>query len=165
VDVGVSGQPAIVFGLVGVQVVQDDMSLLAGIGGDGAVHEVQELDPSAAPVMATPDQAGSDVQGGERVVVPWRMYSWLNPVSTFAIGQFQAALGALQGLDVRLFVDRQHHRILRRLQTEPDNVRRLLRETEIGADAPAATPRQRDLVPAQHAPDLMLGDVAQMLRQ
>jgi len=165
VDVGVSGQPAIVFGLVGVQVVQDDMSLLAGIGGDGAVHEVQELDPSTAPVMATPDQAGSDVQGGERVVVPWRMYSWLNPVSTFAIGQFQAALGALQGLDVRLFVDRQHHRILRRLQTEPDNVRRLLRETEIGADAPAATPRQRDLVPAQHAPDLMLGDVAQMLRQ
>src|SRR5689334_23755637 len=61
VAVGVSGQPAIVFGLVGVQVVQDDVNFPAGMLGDGAVHKVPELDPSAAPVMATPDQTGCDV--------------------------------------------------------------------------------------------------------
>ena len=50
-DVGVPGQPAIVFGFVSVQVVQDDVNFAAGMCGDRAVHEVQELDPPAAPVM------------------------------------------------------------------------------------------------------------------
>ena len=47
-----SCQPAIVFGLMGVQVVENDMNLAAGIGGDDTVHEIQELDAPTAPVMA-----------------------------------------------------------------------------------------------------------------
>jgi hypothetical protein len=46
----VSGQPAIVFGLVSVQVVQDDVNFPTRMGGDGAVHEVQE---SAVPASIT----------------------------------------------------------------------------------------------------------------
>jgi hypothetical protein len=94
--------------------------------------------------------------------VPWRLYFVAEPRQRFAIGQLQPALSALQSLDVGLFVDRQDHRILRWLQIEPDDVGSLLRETGIGADAPAAAPCQRDLVPAQDAPDLMPRDVAQM---
>jgi len=62
---------------------------------------------------------------------------------------------------MRLLVDRQQHCVLRRLQIQPNNVRRLLGEGGIGADAPTASPRERNLVAAQHAPDLVLGDVAQ----
>src|SRR5882762_4746666 len=83
----------------------------------------------------------------------------------FAVGQLQPALGALQGLDVGLLVHRQHHGVLRRLQIERDNVRGLLCERRIGADAPAPPPLQRDLVLPQHPPDLVLGDIAQMLAQ
>ena len=54
------------------------MNLTAGIGGDDAVHEVQELDASTAPVMAGFDQAGGHLRAANRVVVPWRLYSWLN---------------------------------------------------------------------------------------
>ena len=44
-DVLVAGQPAIVFGLVGIQVVEDDMNFAVGMVSDDAVHEVQEFDP------------------------------------------------------------------------------------------------------------------------
>jgi hypothetical protein len=60
-NVGVSGQPAIVFGFVSVQVVQNDVNFPARMFSDGAVHEMQELDPPAAPVMAAPDQTGGHV--------------------------------------------------------------------------------------------------------
>src|SRR4029077_7855002 len=41
----------------------------------------------------------------------------------------------------------------------------LLCERRIGADAPAPPSLQRDLVLPQHPPDLVLGDIAQMLAQ
>ena len=65
-DILVARQPAIVFGLMGVQVVQDDMHFPAGMLGDDAVHEVQKLDPPAAPVMSGFDQTGGDLQGREQ---------------------------------------------------------------------------------------------------
>jgi phosphotransferase system IIA component len=36
----VAGQPAIVFGFVRIQIVQDDVNFSARMFGDGAVHEV-----------------------------------------------------------------------------------------------------------------------------
>ena len=51
----VPGQPAIVFGLVGIQVVQDHVDHLPiRMLGDDTVHEVQELDPTAAPINDRP---------------------------------------------------------------------------------------------------------------
>src|SRR6266446_7413257 len=79
-----------------------------------------------------------------------------------AVGQLQPALGTLQSLDMRLFVDRQDHGVLRRLQVERHDVGGLLRERRIGADAPATPPLQRNLVLPQHPPDLVFGDIPQM---
>jgi hypothetical protein len=59
----VAGQPAIVFGLVGIQVVKDDMNFPVGMVSDDAVHEVQEFDPPTALVMAGLDQTGGHLQG------------------------------------------------------------------------------------------------------
>src|SRR5215831_20683695 len=47
------------------QTVDDDVSLAARIFGDEAVHEVQELDTPATPVMTGLDQTGGDLQRGE----------------------------------------------------------------------------------------------------
>jgi len=54
-DVLVARQPTVVFGLMGVQVVQDDVNLVARMFGDDAVHEVQELAaPVARPALTRP---------------------------------------------------------------------------------------------------------------
>ena len=41
VDVFVALQPAVVFGFVGIEVVENDMDLLLGIGAADAIHEIQ----------------------------------------------------------------------------------------------------------------------------
>ena len=53
-DIGVSGQPAIALGLVGRQVVEDDVDLLARIVGDDAVHEVEETPRAGAVCNGQP---------------------------------------------------------------------------------------------------------------
>ncbi len=164
-DVLVAPQPTIVFGLMGVQVVQDDVDLPARMIDDDAVHEMPELDAPAAPVMAGVDQAGDHIQGREQGRGAMAFVLVVETGERFAVGQLQPALGALQRLDVGLLVHREHHGILRRLQIECDDVGGLLRERRIGADAPAPPPLQRDLVLPQHPPDLVLGDIAQMLGQ
>src|SRR5580704_3446626 len=161
-DVLVPRQPAVVFGLVGIEIVQNHMDLAAGMFGNQAVHEIEELDTPAALIMAGLDQASGNVEGGEQGRGLMTFVGVAEPCHGFAIGQLQPALGALQSLDVRLLVDRKHHGVLGRLQVEPDNVGRLLHKSRIGADTPTAPPRQRDLMPAQNPPDLMFGDVAQM---
>jgi len=51
-DILVARQPTIVFGLMSVQVVQNDVNLAARMIDDDAIHEMQELDAPAPPVMA-----------------------------------------------------------------------------------------------------------------
>src|SRR5258708_6138959 len=51
-DMLVTPQRTIVFGLMGVQVVQDDVNLAAWVIDDDAVHGMQEFDAPALPVMA-----------------------------------------------------------------------------------------------------------------
>ena len=69
-DVLVAGQPAIVFGLVSIQVVEDDMNFPVGMASDNSVHEVQEFDPPTALIMAGFDKTGGHLQRRNKVVVP-----------------------------------------------------------------------------------------------
>ena len=121
-DVLVARPPAIVFRLMGVQIVQDDVQLAAGMRGDEAVHEVEELDPAATPVVAGLDQTGGDIQRRKQRRRAVALVGVAETGQRLAIGQPEPSLSAFQSLDVGLFIDRQHHRILRRLQIEPDNV-------------------------------------------
>lgn len=43
VDIGMAWQPAVVLGLVGVQVVEDDVEFLIGVFGGRFVHKAQKL--------------------------------------------------------------------------------------------------------------------------
>ena len=67
VDIGMAGEPALALGLVGREIVDDDVDLFAPSGGDDLVHEIEELDAPAAPVVVGRDLAGGDLEGGATV--------------------------------------------------------------------------------------------------
>ena len=81
------------------------------------------------------------------------------------VGQLAIALGALQHLDVRLFVDRQDDGILRRVEIEPDDLGGLGDEVRIIGLAPRLARRQVDLLLAREAPDVLIRHVDQLPRQ
>ena len=66
VNVFVPGQPPIPLGLVGLQVVENDVDLLVWVVGHHLVHEVEELDAAPALGMLGLDRAGRDLEGGEQ---------------------------------------------------------------------------------------------------
>ena len=100
VDVLVPRQPAVVFGLVGIEIVQDHMDLAAGMFGNHAVHEIHELDAPAALIMAGLDQASGNIERGEQGRGAVTFVGMAEPSHRFAIGQLQPSLGAFQSLDV-----------------------------------------------------------------
>ena len=65
-DVAVSGEPEVALGLMGTEIVEDDVDLALRLRGDDAVHEVEEFDPSAALLVGHRDLAGGDLEGGEQ---------------------------------------------------------------------------------------------------
>ena len=62
-DVRVTLEPAVVLGLVGVEIVENDMEFAARMLGDDAVHEVEEFDAAPALVLPSADLAGRHVEG------------------------------------------------------------------------------------------------------
>src|SRR6266849_3591853 len=48
VDVAVALEPSVMLGLVGAEVVEDDMDLVARVLREEAIHEVEELDTASA---------------------------------------------------------------------------------------------------------------------
>ena len=47
IHVGMSFEPAVLFGLVSVEIVQDDVEPFAGVCGNQVIHEIQALTPTA----------------------------------------------------------------------------------------------------------------------
>jgi len=66
--------------------------------------------------------------------------------------------GSLGPQPVFRVVYRQYQCVRGRIQVQADNVGRLGAEFRIGADAPAASPLEADIVPAENAPYLILTD-------
>ena len=50
-DVRMTLQPAVIFGLVSVQVIQDDVDLAAFVDGRDVVYEVEKLATPSAPIV------------------------------------------------------------------------------------------------------------------
>src|SRR5271157_592516 len=160
-DVLVPFAPAVVFGFVGVEIVEDDRNVSLRVGGHDAVHEVQKLDPAAAPVMARLEQSGGHFQSRKPRRGPVPLVVVGEAAQGFAIGQPQPALGAFQRLDVWLLVPRQYDGVLGRVQIQPHHVGGFLGETGVGAHTPTAASLQADPMFAQHPPDLVVGNVLQ----
>jgi len=118
--------------LVGVVVVDDDdVQLAAGVGPGDLLHEVEELGFAVAVVTGVGDLAGGDLKCGEQrrgAVALVVVRGLLRQTRS----QRQDRCGAVQRLDLTLFVHAQHHRLLRRIVIEPDDVADLGLQLRIG---------------------------------
>lgn len=116
------------FGFVNIEVIQDDMQLLSRIPGDHLVEESQKVAPPSALRMPTPHLPSQHLQGGKQRDGPMALVQMAEARHRVAIGQLQVALGSLQGLDMRLLLDRQDDGILGRIEVQAHNVGRLGRK-------------------------------------
>ena len=81
-----------------------------------------------------------------------------------AVRQLEVALSAFERLDRRLLVDREHYRVLRRVQVETDDIGGLGRELGVGRKAPGFTPGKVDALRAQETPDMLIANIAKLPR-
>ena len=162
VDIGVAGEPGIVSGFVGVEVVEDNMEFLVRVSGDDLVHEGEEFFSPAPLSVHAGDLAGpnlkSSKQGGSSVPLVLMALT----ADGLAIGQSQVALRPLQGLDTGLLIDTKDNSIFRRCQIKANDFRRLGSELWVCTDAPAATALKLYTIPPQNAPDLACRDISQL---
>jgi len=96
-------EPAIVPGLVGVQVVEDDMDGRIRVCGNDVVHEVEKIDAPSALLVRGRHLAGGHFEGGKQrrgavALVIVAMAGQRAPVR-----ELQIALGALQPPGSRAF--------------------------------------------------------------
>src|SRR3984957_13008258 len=125
--------------LMGGVVVEDDVNYLASRNLDlDGIQETNELLMTMALHVATDDSAVEDVQRGEQgrgAVALVIVRHGAEPT----LLQRQARLGAVEGLDLGLLVDRQHDGVGRRIDIESDHIAqlgdelRIVRELELPA--------------------------------
>jgi hypothetical protein len=96
-------------------------------------EEPQELLVPVAGLALGDHLAGGDIQGGEQrgsavpdVVMPDALH--------VAQAHGQQRLGAIQGLDLRLLVDAEHHRLVGRVQVQTNDVADLLDKEGISGE-------------------------------
>ena len=80
-----------------------------------------------------------------------------------AIGQSDPTLRPFQGLNGWFFIDGKDERILGRIEIKTNNVGSLARKLRVRGNAPTVAPFQFDALLAQNAPDLIRGNIGQML--
>ena len=135
--------------LVGGVVVEDGMDRPAG--GDRTVDAVEKAHEFLVPVAGAvlrDHRPFEYVEGGEqrRRAVPLVV---VGHGGAAPLLQRQSGLCAVQRLDLRLLVDRQHRRVRRRLDVEADDVTHLVDEGRIGRqlEPPPAVRRQAVCLP------------------
>src|SRR5437773_3216075 len=163
--VGISLEPAVVLGLMGIEVVEDDMDSGVTIDSDDVVHEVEKLDAAATLFVSDSDLSGGNLEGSKQGRSTVTLVVMTMTGECPASGELQVSLRPLQRLDRRLFVDTDDDGVLRRRDIEPNYIGGFGGEFGIVAFAPGFTPRKVDLLDAQKAPDLLLMHIAQGLGQ
>src|SRR6266567_5215526 len=165
VDMGMRFQPPVPLRLMGVEIVQHYMDLPAWVVGYDSIHKVQKLSTAAPRVMASLHFPGHDVQSSKKGRGTVALVAVAETVHRLAIRESEKALGAFQRLHMRLFVDRQHESVFRRIKIDPHDIGCFRPELRVGADAPTAPPLQLDFVLAQYPPRMIRTHVAQSLGQ
>ena len=102
--VGMTLEPAVVFGLVGVEVVEDDMDGAVLMSGDDVVHEIKEFDAPPTRLMGGDHLAGGHLEGGEQRRGAVALVIMAMTAQRSAGRHFQIALCPLQRLDRGLFI-------------------------------------------------------------
>ena len=118
-------------------IVDDDVEVLTGIGFEQAPKKPDERLTGMAPDGLTPDVSAMDFQRREQRGGP---ITFVFVAEAFDLMGFhgQPRLSAVQGLDGGFFVDRQDHRILRRLQVQAHHGQHLRLELRVVRVLPVA---------------------------
>ncbi|OQC72301.1 MAG: hypothetical protein BWX44_01756 [Spirochaetes bacterium ADurb.Bin001] len=147
-NIGMAGQPRVAF-LVGAVIVQDHVQFLLRSGvGHHLVHELEELFSPLQLRDGGLDLAGGDGEGGKEVEGSMAFVRALVGADDRAVVRFHVTGLSFQRLDAGLFIDRDHQRLLRRVEIEPDDIGRFGGELLVGAHAPRALPLQADALAA-----------------
>ena len=96
VNIGMLDQPPVVFRLMSIQVVQDDMEFPVGIVSHGLVHKIQELPAAATQIVADTHQAGGHLQCGEQGRGAMPLVLVAKSPQSLPIGEVEPSLRALQ---------------------------------------------------------------------
>jgi len=162
VDIGVASEPGIVFGFVGVEVVEDNMELLIRVGGNDMVHKGQEFFSPAPLGMHASDLASPDFKSSKQGSRSMPLVLMTLTADSLAIGQSQVALRPLQSLDTGLLIHTEDNRVLRWRQIEANDFRGFGDELGVCADTPAAAALKLHTIAPQDAPDLVRRDISQL---
>jgi len=103
-DVRVVGQPTVMFRLVDIEIVQDDVELLVWVKGHDSIHEVKKLPVATAVVVTNVYQSRGNLQSRKERDGAMPFIFMTEPTQRLADGQTQPALSSLQGLDRWLLV-------------------------------------------------------------
>ena len=98
--------------------------------------------------------ARRDVESGVEACGPVAVVV-VGPPLHLARPQRQHRLGAVEGLDLRLLVHREHHGVVRRVEVEPDDVHDLLGEAGVLADLEGLEAVRSKVGGHPHLPDLV----------
>ena len=127
-------------------------TLPAGTSASIGVQESDELLMAMALHVAADDRAVEHVQRGEEgrgAVALVVMGHRAEP----ALLQRQSRLGAVEGLDLALLVDRQHDGVRRRVDVEPDHVTQLVDEVRVVRELELPATVRLQSVRSPDAPD------------
>src|ERR1700686_2970949 len=80
-----------------------------------------------------------------------------------AIGQSDPTLRPFQGLNGWFFIDGKDERVLGRVEIKTNNVGGFARKLRVSGNAPTVAPFQFEALLAQNAPDLIGGNIGQLL--
>ena len=127
------------------------------------VHEVEELEAAPALGMLGLDRAGGDLESGKQRGRAAPLVFVCLAVERAAIGQLEIPLRPLQGLNRRLFIDREEDRMVGRIEVEADDVRSLGGKLGVARETPGFAPGEIDPLRPQKAPDVLVADVAEFL--
>src|ERR1035437_10428882 len=102
-DVPMTGQPAVVLGLVGTEVVEHDvdLELRVGMSREDVVHDVEELPPAAAGGVARLDEPARDFEGRAESRRAVTLVLVGKARERASVGQAEPALASLERLDLR----------------------------------------------------------------
>src|SRR5207253_4483368 len=112
-DLRMALQPAVLFGLVSVQVVQYHVNFAIRVGGYDLIHEVQKLSSPAAVVVTREDLPGGDIEDREQSGCAVPLIAVAESIQGLAIGQTEPSFRTFQRLNRWLLIHAPHQTMFR----------------------------------------------------
>lgn len=160
-DLGMLGRPSVVLGLVGIEIVKNNMEFRVRILGYDLIHKVQEIPAAATSVVGDMDLASCHFERSEQCRGAMALVLVAKSPECLPVGEAKPSLGTFQSLNGRFLVDTNNHRVLRWIQVQPYDVSRFPSKLGVSAYTPTSPSLQMDSASSEHPPDVMRRHIPQ----